>query len=70
MATTNGHAMIDVVDTLSQIRPICGNTFLHSVCIEYLTLSAHKSAENLEGMDHLENVGIARIMKMTFILQI
>jgi hypothetical protein len=70
MATINGHARIDVVDTLSQIRPICGNTFLHSVFSQYLTLSARKIAENLEGMDHLENVGIARIMKMTLILKI
>jgi hypothetical protein len=28
----------------------------------------HKSTENLEGMDHLENVGIARIMKITLIV--
>jgi len=53
MAIINGHAMIDVADRLSQIRPICGNTFLHSVCIKYLELIVQKSAGNLEGMDHL-----------------
>lgn len=62
--------MIDVADWLSQIRPICGNTFLHPVYIKYLELFGQKIAENLEGMDHLKNVGIARIMKMTLILQV